>query len=70
MRYSKEEIDELKSTLKELGLTFEEDKLDDILDDMSRIEVVDDPNDFIRDVEEQIFKRRESGEEITISLLD
>lgn len=70
MRHSKEEIDELKSTLKELGLTFEEDKLDDILDDMSRIEVVDDPNDFIRDVEEQIFKRRESGEEITISLLD
>lgn len=70
MRHSKEEIDELKSTLKELGLTFEEDKLDDILDDMSRIEVVDDPNDFIRDVEEQIFKRHESGEEITISLLD
>ena len=70
MKHSKEEIDELKSTLEELGLVFEEDKLDGILDDMSRIEIVDDPNDFIRDVEEQLSKRRESRKETTVSLLD
>lgn len=64
MRHTKEE---LESALEEMGIEFEEDKIEKILDDMSRI-VDDDPDAFVKDIIDQFSKEYETTP--TVSLFD
>lgn len=64
MKHTKEE---LETALKEMGIIFEEDKIEKILDDMNRI-VDDDPDAFVKDIVDQFSKEYDTTP--TVSLFD
>lgn len=64
MKHTKEE---LESALKEMGIVFEEDKIEKILNDMNRI-VDDNPDAFVKDIVDQFSKEYDTTP--TVSLFD
>lgn len=64
-------MEELKLTLKEMELDYEEDKLEGILNDINKIKDDSDfdPALFIRDIEERLSKIKHEID-TTISLID